>query len=264
MAPPDRPDPPTSSTIEDRDQAAEDRDRTSDAHDQASDARDMRSQARDDRAVERERQGGGADVDAAADRAGAAHDRRCSAGDRKHSETDRDAASADRVRAAAERADLVVDGLTGARHRAPGLAELEREVLKARRTGRPFVLAFLDVDGLKNINDTRGHAAGDEVLRQVVAVVKQALREYDLVIRYGGDEFVCGLPDFGLQDAADRFAETTKSLERRDVTFSVGLASLEDGDTVQDLIDRADAAMYYQRSTRTTGRDLPAAPAGGG
>lgn len=250
MSEPGSPDPPESFIIDDRDRTADDRDRTSDAHDEASEARDHRSEARDARAEAREEQTGGFDADATADRAGARRDRRASAGDRKQSEDDRDAASADRVRAAVERANLVVDGLTGAHQRAPGLAELEREILKARRLGQTFVLAFLDVDGLKAVNDTRGHAAGDQMLKQVVAVVRAAVREYDVVIRYGGDEFICGLLDISLDDAADRFADTTRELADRDVALSVGLAVLSGEDTLQDLIDRADAAMYEQRRSR--------------
>lgn len=205
---------------------------------------------RDARAADREQQGGPVDADATADRAAARRDRKGSAGDRKHSEDDRDAASSDRVRAAVERANLVVDGLTGAQQRAHGLAELERDVVKARRTGHPFALAFLDVDGLKAINDTRGHAAGDEVLRQVVAVVKTVVRDYDLIIRYGGDEFICGLLDLNLDDAADRFAKATKDLACHGVAFSVGLAALGGNDTLHDLIERADLAMYEQRRSR--------------
>ncbi len=250
MAAPEPQYPPASFTLEDRDRAADDRDRTSDAHDRASDARDNLSDERDRRATDRDQKDGRFDANAAADRAGAQRDRRGSAGDRKHSEDDRDAAAADRVRAAVERANLVVDGLTGAHQRAPGVAELEREIVKARRTGQPFVLAFMDVDGLKAINDTRGHAAGDEALRQVVAAVKEVVRDYDLIIRYGGDEFICGLLDLNLDDAANRFANARKDPAGGGVAFSVGLAVLSDNDTLQDLIDRADQAMYEQRKNR--------------
>ncbi|MCW2831912.1 MAG: hypothetical protein JWP31_2604 [Aeromicrobium sp.] len=198
----------------------------------------------------REQKAGTSDPYAVADREGAKRDRTVSADDRRHSGEDRHASSDDRIRAAVEIANLVADGLTGAHQRAPGLAELRREVARARQTGQSFVLAFLDVDGLKDINDTRGHAAGDDVLKEVVATVKETVREYDLVIRYGGDEFICGLLDVGLDEAANRFANTSKSLAGRAVAFSVGLAVLEDDDTLEDLIDRADRAMYEQRANR--------------
>ena len=249
-------DPPASFTIEDRDRTADDRDRTSEAHDKVSEERDDRSDARDARAQVRDQDLGFA-ADADADRAGARRDRRASAGDRQHSQDDREAASADRVRASLERRDLVVDGLTTAHQRGPGLADLEREVVKARRTGQAFVLAFVDVDGLKAINDTRGHAAGDEVLQDVVAAVKGVVRDYDLIVRYGGDEFVCGLLDLNFDEAATRFARARKDLADRGVAFSVGLAVLDGNDTLQALIDRADLAMYEQRRSRPSveGRD---------
>lgn len=82
--------------------------------------------------------------------------------------------------------------------------ELEREVVKAKRTAQRFVLGFLDVDALKTTNDTKGHAAGDELLSDVVAAVQGVLREYDLIVRYGGDEFLVGLMDLSAAEAARR------------------------------------------------------------
>lgn len=131
--------------------------------------------------------------------------------------------------------------------------ELEREVVKARRTDEPFVLAFIDVDGVKVTNDMRGHAAGDEVLRQVVAAVRKALREYDLILRYGGDESIRGMSDLSLANAESRFGDTRRHLADHGVAFSVGLAVLDGSDTLQDLIDRADLAMYEQRRSRDLG-----------
>lgn len=244
------PNPPSSFVLEDRNRSADDRDRTSYEHDRSAEARDARSDARDARASGRDEDKGHIDADAAADRAGAKRDRQVSAGDRKHAEDDRDAASADRILAAVDRANLVIDGLTGARNREAGLVELERELVKARRTGHPLVLAFVDVDGLKAINDTQGHQTGDDVLRQVVAAVRKVVREYDLIVRYGGDEFICGLGDLDLDDAADRFAKAREDLAGHGVTFSVGLAVLEVDETLSGLVNRADRAMYEQRKSR--------------
>src|SRR5438132_6245992 len=84
------------------------------------------------------------------------------------------------------------DDLTGALRRGTGLAMLQRELDRARRVrGRGTIVAFIDVDGLKRLNDTDGHSAGDQLLRDVVAAIRERVRSYDLVIRYGGDEFVC-------------------------------------------------------------------------
>ncbi len=247
MNKPDRSAPPLLVVVQDRDRTADDRDHTSTAHDKSAADRDVRSEERDARAEGRDVRRGSVDTDAAADRAGAKRDRKGSAGDRKHSEDDRDAASADRVLAAVDRANFVVDGLTGAHQRAPGLAELERETVKARRKDRSFVLAFIDVDGLKAINDTQGHGAGDQVLRLVVAGLRRALREYDLILRYGGDEFLCGLSEIALEDVEGRLAATKKELTEAGISFSYGLASMTATCTLQEVIDRADMAMYEQR-----------------
>lgn len=250
MAMHNTPVPSTSPSVDDLERVADDRDLTSEAHDQTADARDDRAEARDARAESRDKESGRGDRLAAADRAGAKRDRRAGAGDRKHSEDDREAAAADRIRGAVDRADLVMDGLTGAYQRAPGLVELEREMIKARRTEQPFVLAFIDVDGLKAVNDTQGHAAGDRVLERLVRVVKSEVREYDPVVRVGGDEFVCGLLDLTLHDAADRFARIRQELDDADVSISVGLAALDGDDTLEHLLALADEAMYAQRTGR--------------
>ncbi len=68
---------------------------------------------------------------------------------------------------------------------------MERELARARRTDQSLVLAFIDVDHLKVINDWHGHAAGDRTLVEVTTSIRAKLRSYDLVMRYGGDEFVC-------------------------------------------------------------------------
>lgn len=72
---------------------------------------------------------------------------------------------------------------------------MERETARAKRTKHPFVLAFVDVDRLKATNDSLGHAAGDHLLRRTVESMRKHLRSYDLIVRFGGDEFVCALVD---------------------------------------------------------------------
>ncbi len=93
----------------------------------------------------------------------------------------------DRVRVLDERAST--DDLTGLLRRGAGLALLEREIDRSRRTETRLVVAFVDVDGLKRVNDELGHAAGDRLLSDVAAVLRSRLRSYDLVMRWGGDEF---------------------------------------------------------------------------
>lgn len=142
------------------------------------------------------------------------------------------------------------DDLTGATRRSPGLAALQREIDRARRLGdRDIVAAFLDVDGLKLLNDTEGHAAGDRILKHVVTAIRDRVRSYDLVIRYGGDEFVCGLMDVTLADARRTVADIRHQFEERSGghSVSVGLAQLKADDTAETVVARADAALYSTR-----------------
>lgn len=148
-----------------------------------------------------------------------------------------------------------VDELTGALRRGVGLAALQREMDRAKRLpGKGLVVIFVDVDGLKTVNDRDGHAAGDERLRATVAAIVERLRSYDLVIRYGGDEFICVLTD-----SASAEAERTAALLRDHVeqstggTISVGIAELTPGETVGSLVGRADANLYAQRRARALG-----------
>jgi diguanylate cyclase (GGDEF)-like protein len=233
----------------DRDRNAEDRDARAQEHDQASEARDGRANARDERAEARERVDG-VDADTVSDRAGALRDRQGGASDRHQAADDREAASIDRVLSARERVGFSIDELTGAYRREPGLIELEREVARAARTEQPFVLAFVDVDKFKATNDSLGHAAGDQRLRQTVAVTRTHLRSYDLIIRYGGDEFLCALPDVGMEEVSRRFSVINAELSAdQQGSVTVGLAELRTDDAVEDLIARADEAMYRSKAS---------------
>lgn len=147
--------------------------------------------------------------------------------------------------------EAAVDELTGVLRRAAGLDQLEREVRRARRfDDRKLVVAFCDLDDLKVVNDTCGHAEGDAVLREMAAALRRRLRAYDLVIRWGGDEFVCSLPGAGLE-ASRRALEDicTELLARTGSTFSAGFAELGQDDDAVALVARADAD-YYARSRR--------------
>jgi diguanylate cyclase (GGDEF)-like protein len=238
-----------------RDRRAEDRDHRAEANDEASEARDERAEARDVRAEAREQADGGVDVSAAADRAGALRDRRGGAIDRTQAADDREAASADRDVSARDRAASSIDRLTGAYRRDAGTVELTREVSKAKRTVQPYVLAFVDVDGLKRMNDSLGHAAGDGLLREVADAIRSHLRSYDLVIRFGGDEFVCGLTDVTVAEVAERFVRVNAELQdTHDASITVGTAALESGDSVEELIARADDALYRERQRLRSGR----------
>jgi diguanylate cyclase (GGDEF)-like protein len=160
----------------------------------------------------------------------------------------------DRLRALQERVRILderasIDDLTGVLRRGAGLAALEREIDRARRTEGRLVVAFLDVDGLKLVNDQFGHAAGDRLLCDVAEVLRTRLRSYDLVMRWGGDEFVCALFGAEPEGAERRLDAVSAGIAGASGgrTVSWGLVSLEAADTAPTLIARADAALYERR-----------------
>jgi diguanylate cyclase (GGDEF)-like protein len=182
---------------------------------------------------------------AAVDRAGAASDRHQAAEDRASAIAD-----SGHARIELERANL--DSLTGAQTRDLGRMTLQEEIERSRRSGEPFALAFVDVDGLKELNDREGHAAGDALLREVVVALKKGLRSYDPIVRQGGDEFLCGFTDTSLEASQGRVEQIRDALARGSsaASISVGLATLGERDTLEMLIARADADMYSRKVRR--------------
>jgi diguanylate cyclase (GGDEF)-like protein len=141
------------------------------------------------------------------------------------------------------------DDLTGTLLRAAGREQLNQALGRATRTGESVVFAFLDVDHLKGVNDAHGHAEGDRLLRELGSALRHQLRSYDVVVRYGGDEFVCALPGSELPDARSRLGEIAARLRSSVVGayFSRGLAQWEPGETLEHVIARADSALHEQK-----------------
>jgi diguanylate cyclase (GGDEF)-like protein len=221
--------------------------RASELRDRHADARDLYAEARDvfDASL---------NTGAASDRIVAREDRQESATDRGHAAADRHASATDRAASADDRAASSIDQLTGAYRRDSGMVELERETARANRTGQPFVLAFLDVDGLKATNDSLGHAAGDQLLQRVVGTLKKHLRPYDVIVRFGGDEFVCALPSLDIEAATERFGHINAALAAdAHASIGVGLAEYQRHDSLETLLARADQALLSQRRQRSTG-----------
>ena len=151
------------------------------------------------------------------------------------------------------------DPLTQVLNRRALTVRLTSEMERARRYDSVITLLMVDLDLFKDINDTLGHLAGDDVLREVAALLHDSIRSVDVVARYGGEEFVVVLPETG-QSGAVTFAERLRE-KIAEVTFgrvhggvnltaSIGVASYPAGDTetVDDLFARADRALYRAKA----------------
>jgi diguanylate cyclase (GGDEF)-like protein len=250
-----------------RDEIARARDLAALARDQASIARDLAMTALEAdyereapsrhvtgaevvlRAAEQRRRAAAYRARAAEHRTRSARDRDAGAADREQAAHERLQALADRKALAAQLAVAETDALTGARTRAAGLRDLDRELERCRRTSSAMVVAYVDVVGLKAVNDTDGHGAGDELLKRTVAAIRNHLRPYDLIIRLGGDEFLCAMTTMTIVDARARFSEVAAALAKaRGVTaIRHGFAELEPDDSCAELIARADRELLDNR-----------------
>ena len=258
-----------------RDETASGRDRLADERDRAAQARDRlaaRLDAELDRlaGVSQSRDGKGTrGVDlllrAADDRKRAAESRARAAAQRGAAALDREEAALDRKQAALDRTtateELALEGfdyVTGALRRRVGLAAIQREMDRTARSKEALVVAFIDVDGLKAVNDELGHETGDEVLRETVKAVKSHLRSYDVITRIGGDEFVCSLSGQDVAGATARFDQISARLAegKTCASFTVGITDRRKHDSLDDLIRRADEAVRKAR------RAVSAGPAG--
>jgi two-component system cell cycle response regulator len=172
-------------------------------------------------------------------------------------------ADADRLRASVEDGLrlAVTDHLTGLYNRRYALAHLQRMQESARAAARPFALMVADVDRFKAVNDTFGHAAGDAVLTEIAARLRDNLRPGDMVARFGGEEFLIAMPDTGHVAAATAADRLRRIVSESDIavpgrpngltaTISIGVAVAHPGmeTTLPDLIDSADRALLAAKA----------------
>lgn len=145
------------------------------------------------------------------------------------------------------------DTLTPLLNRRAFLREVDRALQKARRDGGTISVIYLDLNGLKRINDTLGHAAGDAAISKVAGLLLKTVRAYDVVGRLGGDEFAVLLSGADEAAAHQRAETIVRTLEDHPLDWdgqamplsaAVGIAASDEGDTATRMVERADTAMY--------------------
>ena len=158
------------------------------------------------------------------------------------------------------RAAAVKDTLTGLANRRRFEEELDRELLESERTGRCGAILWFDLDNFKDVNDTLGHSAGDELLVQFAALLREHMRKYCLVARWGGDEFAVIVPGADQSEGEQAAGRILELLSTR--TFMVAGRTLRlstsagvaiyprDGLSMGPLLARADAALYTAKAKR--------------
>ncbi len=153
------------------------------------------------------------------------------------------------------------DGLTGIYNRIYFEDIVNRKILKAKRDKSSFFIVFIDLDNFKYVNDNYGHEAGDKLLKEVVKIIKDNIREYDILARYGGDEFVLFIEDISEKEVKQILKRIVFLVEEKFKTFnnslSFGISKfLDDGDNLKTLLKVADKRMYEQKINKKIKQEL--------
>lgn len=159
----------------------------------------------------------------------------------------------------------MIDPLTGLYNRRFAEHRLQAEVDRSRRYGHPLTVVVLDLNNFKQINDKYGHVAGDMVLKEFAARLKQSLRISDLPVRLGGDEFLVLLPECPSDQVPALLArigrvDVTFRGERIPVSFSSGHAGFEGSESPEEMLERADQRLYAVKRGGQTALTSAAAP----
>ncbi len=141
------------------------------------------------------------------------------------------------------------DPLTGLANRRMMGVVLERNLIMAKRSDKPFSIIMMDIDYFKKYNDTHGHSEGDRLLTELAKLVIRKMRQIDLAVRYGGEEFLLLLPETDLKKAYEAAERLRKAVEvELGTTISLGVASYNEGiEKEEDLIKKADNALYHAK-----------------
>jgi diguanylate cyclase (GGDEF)-like protein len=145
-----------------------------------------------------------------------------------------------------------LDQLTGIYNRRSGEQRLAQEISRAQRHGRPLTILLMDIDGLKQVNDTHGHAAGDTALKGFADRLQRAIRGSDLAVRLGGDEFMALLPECRVDEVHHVLAriegfEFDCNDQKIRLEFSRGWTDYKPGESAQELLHRADQELYADK-----------------
>jgi diguanylate cyclase (GGDEF)-like protein len=156
----------------------------------------------------------------------------------------------------------VTDPLTGLANYRLLLERIEHEIKRYGRTGRPFTILLLDLDGLKKVNDAYGHVVGSRALCRIAEVLRLHCRDTDTPARYGGDEFALVLPETPIEQAWQVSGRISERLandpETPRISASIGVAEYPtDGHTIEHILRAADEALYRQKHSRAVSTPLP-------
>jgi len=157
-----------------------------------------------------------------------------------------------------------LDQLTGLYNRRSGEQRLSQEMSRAQRHGRPLTILLVDLDALKQVNDNYGHAAGDLVLKGFAERLQRAIRGSDLAVRLGGDEFMVLLPECRVEEVHHVLGrleglEVICNNEKIRCQFSRGWTDYKPGESPQELLKRADDALYEnKRAGKQSSANFPA------
>ncbi|MEI7668182.1 MAG: GGDEF domain-containing protein, partial [Erysipelotrichaceae bacterium] len=155
------------------------------------------------------------------------------------------------------------DIMTNAYNRHTGLAFLEKTYLDSTKNKKTIAISYIDINGLKEVNDNLGHNIGDELILTVAEVIKSSIRENDFMIRYGGDEFILVFTDVDNEITQriwlrinNQLAQINESENRRyliSISYGIRITKLEEFENIDDIVKEADAQMYkHKRDTKSS------------